>query len=152
MENGIYTPDTPYSATTTGNILHLEFDQFPMLGFESYKITINESNTNTEKSYVEFRFIDLMYRFDFKSINLFAGFGVGDVKFNCKVSACESFSFTEDSATQFFGQIGIPVTKSIDIHISAHRVMGSNEVKFGNKTRRIELGGYLAAWGILISW
>ncbi len=152
MGNHIYTPDEPFSTTPSGHILHLDLDNFPMFGFESYTVTIKEVNSDETSSFVEFRFIDLMYQADIKSLNLFGGIGAGEVQYNCKVSACENYTFKADTATQVFVQLGFKIATSIDIHLSAHRVMGSNEVKSGKDRARIELGGYLATWGILISW
>ncbi len=152
LENDFYTPKSPYTATPYGNILHFEYEDFPMLGVESYTVQINEADANKIKSFVEYRFIDVMYNTDFKNLNLYGGIGIGDVKFNCRVSACEDYTFTGSSAAQFFIQIGIPVIQSIDIHISVHRVIGQNEVKIGNETTLMDLGGSLAAWGLLIRW
>ena len=152
FDNHLYEPNVPFSTTTAGHILHLDFDNFPMFGFESYTVQIQEVNSDETNSFVEFRFIDLMYQVDVKSLNLYGGIGAGEVKYNCKISACENYTFTKDTATQVFVQLGFKVATSIDIHLSAHRVMGSNEVKNGPDRARIELGGYLATWGILISW
>jgi len=152
FDNKLYTHVEPYSGIPDGHILHLEFKSFLPIGIENYKVYISEANTEEEKSYIEINFIDVLYRFKYKNLNLFGGIGYGTIEYKCKISVCKPYSFKRGTASQLFFQVGIPFTENIDFHLSGHRISGSNEVSIGNKEENINLGGTMAAFGILINW
>ncbi|MBT4528015.1 MAG: hypothetical protein HOC24_15830 [Deltaproteobacteria bacterium] len=152
FDNKLYAHTEPYSAIPEGHILHFEYKSFLPIGIESYKVYISEANTEEEKSYIEINFIDVLYRFKYQNLNLFGGIGYGNIEYKCKISACKPYSFKKGTATQLFFQVGIPFTENFDFHLSAHRISGSNEVSIGEKDENINLGGSMAAFGILIKW
>ena len=152
FDNKLYKHAEPYSAIPEGHILHFEYKSFFPIGLESYKVYIAEANTEEEKSYIDISFIDILYRFKYQNLNLFGGIGYGNIEYNCKISACKPYSFKKGTATQLFFQVGIPFTENIDFHLSGHHISGSNEISIGSKKENINLGGTMAAFGILIRW
>ncbi len=149
-----FSSDSTISGTPSGGIIHVSLPYLPSLGIEQYQIKIDSTDSEESVATVKVQFYDICIYISRKFANLLLGYGYGSMETECNsnVSSCTSLEFEKGIARQYFAQLGVPLSKKVDFHLSVHTVTGKNRVTSATGKSDLILDGALYAFGIKAGW
>lgn len=140
------------SGTPTGYIILADLPYLPSLGYENYQIALSGINSEDEVALINVEFFDIALHFRQKYTSVLLGYGYGSMKFECKVSSCSNWTVEKGIARQVFAQVGVELFNEVLFQISAHRVMGNNQILVSSTPVSMDLNGLLFAYGVKIGF
>lgn len=150
------------SATISGNpvmggtlsdyMIHASLPYLPPIGYERYKILIEDDTSDETTAIIDVEFYDICLDFEQKLTRFVIGVGYGSMKTDCETTSCSGIKFKKGIARQYFGQVGVLLFGRTFFQIGVHRVMGENKAVSGSGKEQIVLDGMLVAGGIKIGW
>jgi hypothetical protein len=151
-ENSPVSSGSSLTGTPAGYIIHGSIYEKPFIGYEKYQISVDSDNSDEPAATIDVEFYDIGLNFEQRTTYFLIGYGYGSIKMDCELSSCSGYKFREGIARHYFAQLGVMIFNQLGFHLSAHRIMGQNDITVGSTSDSIVLDGTLYAFGLRLNW
>ena len=155
-DDSFFSPGSTLSGKPSGFILHGSIFEIPFAGYEKYQITLQGDDSDEVDAIIDaivyVEFFDIGLHFEQKNTHVLIGYGYGSLKTECDLAACSTIDFEEGIARQYFAQLGVEIVDNLNLHLSAHRITGQQDISNGATSDNLVLDGMMYAFGLKLGW
>ena len=133
----------------SGILIHAKLPIMVGLGYESYQVPLKSKDVNDKTDYkLNMTMYDLFYQLPVPVVNITLGIGTGITELECTEGAIKcSDVYKKGTATQFYGQFGVPILAVWDLHFSYHSIKSTLKPK-DKHADDVDTGGTMIALGM----
>ena len=155
-DDSFFSSGSTLSGKPSGFILHGSIFEMPFAGYEKYQITLQGDDSDEVDAIIDavvyVEFFDIGLHFEQKNTHILIGYGYGSLKTECGLTTCSTIDFDEGIARQYFAQLGVEIVDNLNLHLSAHRITGQQDISSGTTSDHLVLDGMMYAFGLKLGW
>ncbi|MCG8339426.1 MAG: hypothetical protein MJE63_33375 [Proteobacteria bacterium] len=155
-DDSFFSSGSTLSGKPSGFILHGSIFEMPFAGYEKYQITLQGDDSDEVDAIIDavvyVEFFDIGLHFEQKNTHILIGYGYGSLKTECDLTTCSTIDFDEGIARQYFAQLGVEIVDNLNLHLSAHRITGQQDISSGTTSDHLVLDGMMYAFGLKLGW